>query len=219
MYIQTKDLNFIEVEDSNIEEITHGKSIMAVDFDGVISNPYGLKAYYLKERGYDIPEEETSPLLCLKHGVPPEIHEYAIKKSFLTSPKKLPLQEDFLAYFRKIRTKKIAVFIITSRAGSMMNHLFEYLKYYHIGVDGIINTENKAKSQALNRLKPQIFIDDSPFKLEKVINIEKNIFDWCEIILYRNKQNKVEPSPDPRIIEVRSWKEIYLFLKSYKNKE
>ena len=50
------------------------KKIIAIDFDGVISNPYHLKLKYLREYGYNISINQTPYGQCVKTGIVNEKH-------------------------------------------------------------------------------------------------------------------------------------------------
>lgn len=217
IYIQDNNFNFIDISEYKILNLVKDKFVIALDFDGVITDPYKLKTFYLNEKGYRLKENECSVISCLNKGVSKEDHEYASQKAFTTEPRNLPLEKDFLKYFNKINDlNEIKIFILTSRNEGMLKHLEEYLRYYQIKVDGVVNTKNKNKSESLIKIKANIFVDDSPFKLWQILKENNNIN--CKLILYRNVQNSLEKKPSSKVIEVNGWEElINVIMNEYKN--
>jgi len=181
--------------------------VIALDFDGVVTDPYKLKTFYLNEKGYNLSEEQSSALSCINKGITKEDYEYATKKAFTSSPEILPLVPDFIEVFKRIKKlNQIKIFIITSRENDLLDHLKNFLGYHQIKVDGIINTNKKNKINDLIKIGARVFIDDSPFNFFQMLNGKKELkIKW---ILFRNIQNKLEKKPSKEIVEVGGWKEL-----------
>jgi hypothetical protein len=210
MLLQTDTFNFLEIGDDKIDALVEGKFVIVLDFDGVITSPYVLKTQYLNQLGYRISESECSALSCLKRGIPKKDHDYATLHAFTTEPEHLPLEKDFLFYFKKLKNlKHVAFFVLTSRTDNMLEHLKSYLAYHSIRVDGVVHTNNKNKTAYLARIKSSIFVDDTPFKLWQIICEDKNFLKRSKLILYRNIQNASEKNPSREIIEVDAWKTLF----------
>ena len=207
MFIQDQDFNLIKIKE--ITSIIEDKPVLALDFDGVITSPYALNTHYLRERGYDLTEEQSSAISCVKLNVNKEDHEYATRKAFMTEPKDLPLEKGFIENYIKIRKMNIAIFIVTSRTDDMLKHLESYLAYYKIKVEGVVNTEKRSKTKALETINARFFVDDTSFNLWQVIQEDKEFAKKCTLVLYRNVQNKTEKKPNSIVIEARNWKDVY----------
>src|SRR4030042_202629 len=208
MFIQDTNLNFIETDNKKIPELINGKFVVALDFDGVVTNPYKLKTKYINELGYNIKPEQSGRHTCINVlGIPFEDYETGSIRSYTESPAKLPLETDFRENFSRIRNlEKIVLFFVTSRYDNMLQHLQEYMKYHKIKVDGVIHTQNKTKINSLKLINAKIFVDDSPKKIEEILLEDSDFFEKCNLILYRNIANKIETNPDRHhIIEVKNW--------------
>ncbi|HUS49685.1 MAG TPA: AAA family ATPase, partial [Candidatus Paceibacterota bacterium] len=189
--------------------------VIALDFDGVVTSPYKLKTQYINELGYNLSIEQCSRQDCVnKLGVKEEDYNIGSIKAYTEPPEKLPLEKDFLENFTKIRALKgISIFFVTSRFNEMLKHLKDYLDYHNIKVDGVINTENKSKTEVLKKIKASVFVDDSVFKLCQILEEDKEFAKNCSLVLYRNIQNKMQKNPDKeRIIEVDNWNDLYEIL-------
>jgi uncharacterized HAD superfamily protein len=220
MFIQDTNFNFIEISDLKIPELTRDRFIIALDFDGVITSPYELKTKYINQLGYDIGEDQCGYDACVrKLGIKKEDYETGLKKAFTEDPQKLPLEKNFLKYFKKLKQlDTVSFFIITNRTKDMLKHLEEYLKHHKIKVDGIIITEVKSKTESIEIINANIFVEDSPFKLSQIIKESEDIANKCLLILYRNTQNRIESNPSEKILEVENWQELYRVINS-KTKE
>lgn len=200
--------------------------IIALDFDGVVSNPYKLKVKYINELGYQITEKESGYDCCVRNGnVKEEDYQFGYRKALLEKPSQIPLQAGFKNTYLRIRQLKSKIYIITARSNDMIKNLKEYLNHYNIIVDGIINTCNKSKLDSLVEIKPVLFIDDSPFIMNQILEKREDIeyrcfFNTCKLILLRIPSNVVEPVHDKGIYEAESWNDVYnqiiILYESYK---
>ena len=217
MFIQDKDLNLREIEDDQILNKIKGNFTIALDFDGIFTNPYELKIKYLQKLGYDLKGGQCGREFCLKLGMNEEDYERESIKAYTESVENLPLQNNFLQNFLKLRNlPRISIFILTSRYDYMIKHLQEYLKYHQIRVDGIINTNNQRKDIALKKIGARIFVEDTLSKIIQII--EEDIFhEECSFILYRNLQNKFDQNDCKKIIEIYNWEDLSkIILKKYR---
>jgi len=220
--MQDENLNFIKARYDKIPELIKDKFVVVLDFDGVITSHSGLKTSYINEFGYNIKEEGCGHDACVRHGsVKEEDYVKARDAAQLASPDKLPLAKDFLENFSKLKKlKNTAIFILTSRYEHMLEHLENYMKHHKIKIKAIINTADKSKSEHLKNLNSQIFVDDSPFKLNNIFNELKDddFLRQCSFMLFRTPENSPEANPDPNVIEVYDWNTLYgRILKKYEN--
>ena len=194
--------------------------VIALDFDGVVTSPYKLKTKYINQFGYNITEGQCGYDYCIrKLGIKKLHYEKALFKAFTEKPDKLPLEKGFMKNFLKIKKlDNVKIFLVTSRHSNMLEHLRGYLEYHKIKMDGIINTGNKNKGYFLNKIKANIFIEDSPFRLNQIFSKNKNLLKKCIFILFRNSANKIEKLSNKSVIEASNWGDLYkIIIKEYKD--
>jgi len=210
--VQDENFNFLKEKASKTQESVKNKFVIALDFDGVITNQSKLKTQYINEKGNNIKEEECGYDACVRHGnVKEEDYIKARGDAQTADPGVLPLAENFLKVFSYLKKlENVFIFILTSRYENMLEHLERYMKHYKIRVDGIINTADKSKTQHLKDLNARIFVDDSPYKLENIFKeLEGDDFvKKCSFILYRTKENSPEKNPSSLIVEIDNWKDL-----------
>jgi len=211
VFVQDENLNFLEIENKKVSDIIKDKFVIAFDFDGVVTNPHELKARYINDLGYNIAPTQCERHVCVDIlKIPLEDYEKGSIMGYTASPDKLQLENGFKENFSRIKNlKKTSLFFVTSRYNNTINHMQNYMKYYKIKVDGIIYTENKTKTESLNLINAQIFTEDSPKKLEKILLEDPLFYEKCNLILYRNIANKIELNPDENsILEVDNWRNL-----------
>lgn len=207
VYLQNKNFDLVEIKESEVLELVKNKFVVALDFDGVITNPHKLKADYINKLGYNLTEENSSREQCIAQGVKKEHYEKESIKAYTENPAILPLEEDLIGNFQKIRKlPNLLIFVLTSRFDYMIQHLKDYLKFHKIKIDGVINTNNTNKSESLNKINPNLFVEDT---LSKLLGAKKNYNgSTCKFILYRNIQNKKDTLSDKGLKDVNGWKDL-----------
>ena len=190
-------------------------TVIATDFDGVITNPHELKAKELQKLGFSISPEETSRYYCIKiNKIPEKIYESVTFKVNVSKLLSVPLEKKVKEVMDKILDADNMIFIVTSRYNHEMPSLFQYLDKNDLRCNGIINTCRNNKLDTLINLGPDIYIDDAPEKLyELFINPDNAkvhpMLIGCKLILYRNISNRYVKNLRAPIIEVRrGWEEI-----------
>jgi len=195
------------------------KFIIALDFDGVITSPYKLKTEYINQFGHNISEEGSGYDACVRKGdVSEEHYKEASLKALTESTDRLPLQDNFMDNYNSIvGLRDAAVYIVTSRYESMLDHLSKYLDHHDIFVNGIFHTSSENKATVLRKIKADLFVDDSPYQISQILKMDSKIADECSLVLFRTKANEIEDSPDNRVIEISGWSELAsLIRKKYK---
>jgi len=191
------------------------EKIIAIDFDGVISNPYHLKLKYLQEFGYNISLNQTTYGQCVKNGIVKEEHyKIANQRALAAGPESVFLERDFIKYYKKLLNLPFDLFIITSRSDSDMDVLHKILDYHSIKLAGVINTNNHNKYDALCDISADIFIEDNSFfimEIIKAISLNNNDNNM-QIVFYINEVNVNESINNSSIIEVQGWKKLYKYL-------
>lgn len=214
MIIQDKELNFKIIKDDEIYNIIENNFVIAIDFDGVVTNTSELKTKYINELGYNIKEEESGRETSLKLGVLKEDYLKGSRKAYMESPKILLLEKDFLKCFYELRNfENVVIFIVTSRYDYMLPHLQEYLKFHKIKFDGIIHTSENNKINGLKKINANIFVEDSIFKLNEILEKDNKFHERCCLVLFRNNQNKNHEIDKIKVIDVNGWNELERLLK------
>jgi len=190
------------------------KKIIAIDFDGVISNPYHLKLKYLREYGYNISINQTPYGQCVKTGIVNEKHyKTANQKALSAGPNRVVLEMGFLKCYEKLLELPCQYFIVTSRNDKDMKPLHNILNYHKIKFDGIINTNNQNKYYTLCDISADVFIEDNAHFLQKVLRLLKeDLKNNLHIIYYVNQANKNEKIIEPKVKQIESWENIYKYL-------
>ena len=190
------------------------EKIIAIDFDGVISNPYGIKLKILKKMGYDVSIDQITYGGCVKSGIVSEVdYKYANKIALNAGHDLVILEQDFLFYYKKLLKLPFKYYIVSSRNDIDMKVLKSIIKYYDIKFDGIINTNNKNKYFSLLDINASILIEDNSFFIEEIVNeLKKNKKNRIKIIYYKNSVNSNEELDSPYIKSLRGWKNVYQYL-------
>ena len=190
-------------------------TVIATDFDGVITNPHELKAKELQKLGVSILPEDTSRQYCIKiKKIPEKIYESVTFKVNVFNLLNVPLEENVKEVLDKILDADNTVFIVTSRYNHEMSSLFQYLDKNDLRCNGIINTCRNNKLSTLINIKPDIYIEDTPEKLYELFVNPDNaqvhaMLIGCKLILYRNSANRCVNTLCAPIIDVkRGWEEI-----------
>lgn len=209
MFKQNKKFELEELSKKEVQEIINKKFVIALDFDGVITSPYKLKAQYLHELNSKVSPFKCNREDCINLGIKEEDYERQSIKAYTQSPDKLPLEDGFIENYSKIRESgEIATFIVTSRYDFMLKHFEDCLKYHQISFDGVINTNRKSKLIGLEKISANIFVDDDISKINEIINEDERISEKCQLILYKNIHNKHKGAINSKIKEIYGWNNL-----------
>ena len=216
MIIQDENFDFLEIQDSEINNLINKKFVVALDFDGVITSPHSLKAKYINDLGYNLSPNQADKEICINLGVKKEDYSKGSIKAYTEDPAKLPVENLFFENFNNINLMpNVKTFIISSRYGAMMQHLHDFLKFYKIKVSGIINVNGGNKITGLRKINPEIFIEDSLEKIENVLKELKTTepLSKCIFVFYRNIGNSLVQNKN-NILERDNWNDIYQLVKN-----
>jgi len=211
--------DLLTANSEKIVGVLKGKFIVALDFDGVITSPHKLKTEYINQFGHNISEEESGYDACVrKKRIPEKDYAEASLRALTESIDKLPLQDNFMDNYKDIaKLEDTAIYIVTSRDDSMLDHLSSYLDHHGIFVNGVFHTSSENKATVLRQIKADVFVDDSPYQISEILKMDNKIADACAMVLFRVKANEIEQSPDKRVIEISGWNELAgLIRKKYK---
>ncbi|MBT4531452.1 sugar nucleotide-binding protein [archaeon] len=207
---QNKNFNLEAIEKKELSQMIKNQFVIAIDFDGVITSPFKLKAKYLNELGLNLKEDQCQRKDCLKRGIKLEDYKKKSIQAYTSPPQNLPLQEDFCEILDKIKNiENSKIFIVTSRYDQMVKHLEEYLKYHKIKIGGVINTNKSEKLSILKMINAKIFIDDDIEILKQIIDEESSPSKIDKLIFYKNAGNKSEQKLSTFVEEVNNWSEVW----------
>ncbi len=192
-----------------------GKTVrLAIDFDGVVTNPHKMKAIELNRLGYSVTEYQSSRDYCTNVlKIPLDIYRRAANSINVDKLMDVPVEDEAQKVIKRLNEEEIEIFLVTSRMDDEIVPIRAYLEKYHISVDGILNSSEQSKIDCLRDIQPDIYIDDSLAKIISVIsNISANcILSKCQCLLYENEANRSPHGKEKCIDNVSSWNDI-LFL-------
>ena len=218
-WIQNKNLEF---ELKNLEINT--KNNIALDFDGVITNPISLKKEYLTNKGYTISTQITTKKeIILEMQNQKKISEQQANKEYdemimylyVDNMKEIPLFKDAKETINELNGAGRNVYIVTSRYNTNQRYelktALEYLKENEIKISGLINTNNKSKKDALKKIKPIIYVDDSLSKITEIYDDSdclKIIPELQNTKFYLFNSASNESTLPNNIKTIHNWKQI-----------
>jgi len=160
---------------------------IALDFDGVITDPHSLKSSELKCLGHDIPPEHTERFYCTKRrGVPIEAYEQATYDANISKLLEVPPEKGAVGALTRLKQQNVRLVVVTSRYESETGNMQSYLALNKIAIDDIFRTGRKSKRSIVHSLSPVMYIDDSPHKLMELLPIKNT----TSLFLFRNVANE-----------------------------
>lgn len=159
---------------------------VALDFDGVITDPHSLKSRELKLLGHDIPPEHTERFYCTqRRAVPMEAYEQAAYNANISKLLEVPPEHGAVGALTRLKQQNARLVVVTSRYESETGNIQSYLALHEITVDDIFHTDRKSKYDIVRLLTPVLYIDDSPGKLMDLLPLR----DVTSLFLFRNVAN------------------------------
>jgi len=189
--------------------------ILAIDFDGVISNPYIVKLKILERFGYQIRIDQTTFGECVKTGIVRKEHyEIANQNALAAGPNKIVLEVDFIKYYKKLFNLPFDLYLVTSRVDKDMDVLYSILEYYNIKMDYIVNTNKKNKYFTLCDISADFHIEDNSFYVSEILKELKsnNTNKGFKLIYYINNANANEKIINNDVMSIRGWQKLYYYL-------
>ena len=192
------------------------KKVLALDFDGVITEPHYLKTQEFLKLGFDVLPEHTERDYCTKRlGIPLNVYEQASYNANVARLMEIPLAPGAQRALSNLVTQKVRLVIITSRTTDEVRDIVAYLTINKIRIDDIIHTNRESKVEALLSISPLMYVDDSPLKLEELVLLK----NWCSLFLYRNVANDywVAPNSLSHLIQ-GTWTDIEVWFNRVRNR-
>ncbi|MCF7871790.1 HAD family hydrolase [Candidatus Woesearchaeota archaeon] len=218
-WIQNKDFEF---EFKNIELNT--KNNIALDFDGVITNPFSLKKEYLTNKGYSISKKtitkkdiisEMQNQKKLSEQQANKEYDEMIVSLYIEKMNEIPLFEYVKETINEMNSNGHNIYIVTSRYDDVqrpeIKAALEYLKENEIKIEALINTNNKSKKDVLKKIKPLIYVDDSLSKITELYEdsaCSKIIPELKNTRFYLFNIHSNESTLPNNIKTVHNWKQI-----------
>lgn len=180
--------------------------VVAIDFDGVITNPHKIKAEALSTAGFDITPAETSREYCVKRNqIPEETYEQIINALYTKRTDEIPLRKGAKSGLEKLTTAGLTPVVVTSRNDDEAESMVQYINQHDLDVYGYINTRRGPKRDLIVELGAQAFIDDSQQKLTPLLETQPSQVD---IYYFQNDGNRrIEPTHND-ILVIDCWSEF-----------
>jgi len=149
--------------------------VIAIDFDGVITDPHKAKADAFTAAGYDLSPTETSRRYCVeKKGIPEETYEKIVRDININKLNQIPLREGVREGLEIFTNAGYCPIVVTSRYDEEVGPMLQYIRKNDLDIYGYINTNRMPKRRSIAGLSPKIFIDDSQKKLKPILEEKSN---------------------------------------------
>lgn len=180
--------------------------IVAIDFDGVITDHVAVKSELFKQRGYVIsPSETDRQNIVESKGIPESVYNEVSREANL-SLNGTPLQSDVERGLKHLSNIGFQLVIITSRFDDEAEEMVDFLSEKNFPVEGYINTAREPKADALQQIGAEMLIDDSYYKLESVL--EQLDSDQCKLLFFQHRGNKNIVNINSEITVVDGWEDV-----------
>jgi|GEM_PF-1596034 uncharacterized HAD superfamily protein len=177
--------------------------VVAIDFDGVVTDPDELKSVAFAERGYDMDPTETSREYCLEvEDIPKDDYEWVSRTVNIEWLQQVPLQDGASKGLVRLAESGFHPIIVTSRYDEELESMVEYIQQHNLAVAGYTNTNRNSKLDTVRRLNAEAFIDDSYYKFEELIESE---YSSTDLFFFRNASNQYIDSHRSDVVEIHHW--------------
>jgi len=207
-----EDSKWKTLEDGDFAEL-EDKKVVAIDFDGVITSPHRQKAEAMTDAGYETKPKESSRDYATKvKGVPLDIYEEATYSVNIDNLIDVDMEEGVKEVLSELDgNSDVALVVVTSRRDHELESVLGYITHNKLPLHYVLHTNRAHKVDAIKRLNPKIFIEDTISKINPLIEDEviKQRIETGEfnILYFQNHANIYEES-NKYVQDVDSWKEI-----------
>lgn len=175
---------------------------VALDFDGVFTNPHQMKRAYLEDKGFrGIPVEMTSKEGAAQWGVPKTIYEAMINELYTQGMEQMPEEPGMVTAFNRLKKEGCPLYVVTSRTDEQAKYMRKWLADRNLQLDGIVNTSEMPKSEAIKLIDASVFIDDS---VSKLVEVAENC-PGTDCVLYQTPVNTKEEYPAGLDAYIAAW--------------
>jgi hypothetical protein len=137
------------------------RTMMALDFDGVITNPHALKVATMRRLGYPVSEQQSARETCVRDRfVPLEIYERAVFEVNVEKLLQVPLADGAEFALRNLAARCQLV-VVTRRRDDEVTPVLRYVVFHGLPISVVINTARESKLLVLNVLSPKVYVEDS----------------------------------------------------------
>jgi hypothetical protein len=179
------------------------RPVIAVDFDGVVTNPHTLKSQEFQKRGYDISERQTDRNYCLNvrdiEKANYEAVSHAVNVSRLDQ---VPIRDEAAEGLQQLVDEGLYPVLVTSRHDEEIPPMLEYVRKHRLPVSEYLNTGRDPKIGAARTLGACIIVDDSLSKLERFVEEEEG---ERTLIFFQNEANSYVESIPEEVYAVDGW--------------
>lgn len=180
--------------------------VIAIDFDGVVTDHTSVKSTKFRKRGFDLDPSETDRQFCInRRGVPEEIYNEVSRETNL-SLETTPLRTGVYDGLISLQNAGYTPVIITSRYDDEATAMMEYIDHHDLPVDWYINTDRRPKSAALVATDAIALIDDSYYKIKAVS--ESPAVNGRDLLFFRHEANRYREIDTPAVGTVNGWSEL-----------
>lgn len=179
--------------------------VVALDFDGVVTNPHALKSRVFQDRGYDITERQTDRNYCLNvRQMEKADYEDVSHTVNVERLDEVPLRDGAVSGLKRLIEEGFHPVLVTSRHDEEVPPMLEYIRTHELPVSEYLNTGREPKIEAARALGARTVVDDSLSKLERFIEDGEE----RTLIFFRNEGNSYVESVPNEIQVVDGWDEL-----------
>jgi hypothetical protein len=203
--------------------------VLAMDFDGIWVSSEEYKSKLLKAKGLNIKPPHTSRDRTLAMGVPFDDYMEVSVRAGLDILEHGTPEPGLDKYWNKItKMPELKIYIITSRYDKMIPPLIRFIQKHKTHVDGVFNVNNEPKKEIIERLSPDVFVEDSLIKLSQVLSNSHNDSGLsntnltnCDFVLFRNLGNSQDKEGlTEKIIDLQGgWSKLHEYLQNKFNQK
>jgi hypothetical protein len=141
-------------------QVCNDRPRVALDFDGVITDPHALKGSAMRRYGYDVSDGDSAREICVPSGILPlHVYEKATREVNVSRLLDVPPAPGALEAIRELAELALVV-IVTAREDDEVECVLRYLDSHEIPVSFVLNTSRGSKKAILQELAPRVYVED-----------------------------------------------------------
>jgi len=180
---------------------------VAIDFDGVITNPHVLKSEQFAREGYDVASTETDREYCLEtKNIPKPDYERVSRAVNVDRLNEVPIRDGAKDALRTMVAQGVTPVVVTSRCDDEVAPMREFIGSHDLPIHECFNTGRESKTAAVERCGADAFVDDSYSKLVPFIKAADSLS--LDLYYFRNQANGHVERVDQSVTVVESWKKL-----------
>lgn len=190
----------------SLNSIFYNRTTVALDFDGVITNPHALKAAAMRRLGYPVSEHQSARKTCVYDClVPLEIYERATFEVNVENLLQVSLADGVDSALRNLATRAHLV-VVTRRRDNEVVPVLDYVEFYDLPISAVVNTVRESKLPILSVLSPKIYVEDS---WDEIRNWLQSPVAYCVPIYLVHTANQFHTAWLANDVQVaKGWREV-----------